>query len=128
MAFEWLPKFVTAVGVLCVGVGLAWGFTEAGGRFQSLDCVNCAEFFLLTLAIGILLSAGGTVAWARHFDKPKKLRVAGIIFVVALAAFIVVPNNVHGPGMLLGFAAICAWILSLVLVVMAVFSPNPTSI
>jgi hypothetical protein len=38
-----------------------------------------------------------------------------------------VPNNVHGPGMLLGLAVICAWILSLVLVVMAFVAPDPSS-
>jgi len=122
-----LPKSVTTFGVLCVGIAVAWGFAEAGGRFQFLDCANCSGFFLIALAVGILLSAGGTVAWARHFNKQKKLRVAGIIFLLALAAFIVVPNNVHGPGMLLGFAAICAGILSLVLLVMAIFAPNPAS-
>jgi hypothetical protein len=124
---NWLPKFVTVLGVICVGIGVVWGFVEGGGSFQFLDCANCAGFFLITLAAGILLSAGGTVAWTRRLGKQKKLRVAGVIFLVALAAFIVVPNNVHGPGMLLGLVAICAGILSLVLVVMAIFAPNPAS-
>ena len=74
--------------------------------------------------VGILLSIGGTIVWARHWDRRERLRVAGVIFVIAVIAFMIVPNNVHGPGMLVGFAAICACILSLVLAVMAVVTRN----
>jgi hypothetical protein len=113
-----LPKLVTAFGVLCVAVGVAWGFVDVGTDFRFRFFSDHAGLFLVTLVVGILLSAGGTIAWVRHFNRGKRLRVAGYVFFVGLVAFLVVPNNVHGPGMLLGLAAICAGILSLVIAVM----------
>jgi hypothetical protein len=74
----------------------------------------------MTLFVGILLSTGGTVAWTRHLDKRKKLKVAGYIFLVGLLAMLIAPGNVHGPGMLVVMTAVCGWILSIVLAVIAV--------
>ena len=89
-------------------------------RFQFLT--DYYELFLATLAVGIVLSVGGAILWTRHFDRLKKFRVAGVIFVIGAVAFMVVPNNVHGPGMLLGFASVFTLILSVVIAVMAVFT------
>jgi hypothetical protein len=117
-----VPKFVTALGILCVTVGILWDFSESivGNRFGFLIDYNGE--FLVTLLVGILLSAGGAIAWARHLSRDKKFRVAGLIFVFGLVVFPFVPNNVHGPGMLLGFCVICAWALSLILAVTAAAS------
>jgi hypothetical protein len=121
---SWLPKFVTSIGVVCVVVGVSWGFIDEGThfRFEFLD--DYGGLFFMMLPVGILLSIGGIIVWARHWDRSERLRVAGAIFVIAVIAFMLVPNNVHGPGMLLGLAAICACILSLVLVVMGIVSRN----
>jgi hypothetical protein len=116
------PKFVTAFGILCVAVGVSWGFVDEATHFRFRFLSDDAGFFLITLAIGILLSSGGTIALARQFDKPKRLKVAGFVFFIGLVAFFVTPNNEHGPGMILGLAAICAVILSLVMAVMALAS------
>ena len=129
---SWLPKLVTMFGVGCVIVGVSWDFADAGTYFHPDFLTDHAGLFLIMLGVGILLSACGTIAWARQWDRRERLRVAGAIFVLVVIAFFIVPNNVHGPGMLLGFAAICACILSLVLGVVAVVTgdhpANPKSV
>lgn len=70
--------------------------------------------------MGIVLSAGGTFAWTRHFNKQKKVKVSGSIFAVGLLAIIMTPKNVHGPGMLVVLTALCFWLLSIALAVTAV--------
>ena len=129
---SWLPKLVTTFGVVCVIAGVSWDFVDVGTYFRPDFFTDYAELFLIMLGVGILLSAGGTIAWARQWDRRERLRVAGAIFVLVVIAFFIVPNNVHGPGMLLGFAAICACILSLVLGVVAVVTgdhpANPKSV
>jgi hypothetical protein len=122
-----LPKLVAAIGIVCIAVGLSWGFLDGSDfAFRLLsDSVNRfitvnAELFLITLLAGIVLSAGGTIAWTRHFDKRKRLKVAGYIFLVGLLAMLIAPGNVHGPGMLVVMTAVCSWILSIVLAIIAV--------
>jgi hypothetical protein len=69
----------------------AWAFLDASGfafRFFS-DPLNRfitenAGLFLLSLLMGIILSAPGTLAWTQHFNRRKKSKVAGWIF-LALA-------------------------------------------
>ena len=124
---SWLPKLVTMFGVVCVIVGVSWDFADASTYFHPDFFTDYAGLFLIMLGVGILLSAGGTIAWARQWDRRERLRVAGVIFVIAVIASVIVPNNVHGPGMLLGIAAICACILSLVLAVMAVVTGDPAT-
>lgn len=122
-----LPKFITALGILCLAVGLSWAFVDGSDfafrffsdSFDRFITVN-VNLFLIILLIGILSSAIGTVAWTRHFNKRKQFRVAGSIFLVGLFAIVVAPKNVHGHGMLLILTALCAWILSIVLAVIAV--------
>jgi hypothetical protein len=119
---NWLPKLITTFGVACVVVGVSWGLVDVWTDFRFQFLSDHYELFLATLAVGIVLSMGGAIAWTRHFDRAKKFRVAGGIFVIGAVAFMVVPNNVHGPGMLLGFASILTLTLSLVIGVMAVFT------
>lgn len=102
-----------------------------GTHFRFFD--HSAGLFLTMVPVGILLSIGGTLVWARHWDRRERLRVAGTIFVIAViaiavVAFMIVPSNVHGPGVLLVLAAICACILSLVLAVMAVVTRSHPAI
>lgn len=129
-----LPKLVTAVGIVCIAISLSWGFLDGSDfAFRLLsDSVNRfitvnVGLFLITLLAGIVLSAGGTIAWTRHFDKRKRLKVAGYIFLVGLLAMLITPGNVHGPGMLVVMTAVCGWILSIVLAVIAVARPRPFS-
>jgi hypothetical protein len=117
-----LPKLVTTVGILCVVVGVGWGFIDYS--HSEFGLYMYAGQFLLTLAVGILLSSVGTLMWAQHFEKHKRLKVAGCIFVIGVLAATVGPNNVHGPGMLLVPVALSAWILSIILVVMAIRLPS----
>jgi hypothetical protein len=117
-----LPKLLTTFGVVCVVVGVSWGFVDVWTHFRFQFFTDYYELFLATLAVGIVLSVGGAILWTRHFDRLKKFRVAGVIFVIGAVAFMVVPNNVHGPGMLLGFASVFTLVLSVVIGVMAVFT------
>jgi hypothetical protein len=119
---NWLPKLLTTFGVVCVIVGVSWGFVDVWTHFRFRFFSHYYELFLATLAVGIVFSMGGAIAWTRHFDRPKKFRVAGVIFVIGAVAFMVAPNNVHGPGMLLGFASLFTLALSVVIGVMAVFT------
>jgi len=130
---SWLPKLVTMFGIGCVIVGVSWDFADAGTYFHPDFLTDYAGLFLIMLGVGILLSACGTIAWARQWDRRERLRVAGAIFVLVVIAFFIVPNNVHGPGMLLVLTAVCALSLSILLAVMAVFTrdhatrPTPDS-
>jgi hypothetical protein len=127
-----LPKLITAVGIVCIVTGLSWGFLDGSDfafRFLS-DSLNRfitehSGLFGMTLFLGILLSAGETIAWTHHFDKRKRLKVAGYIFLVGLLAMLITPGNVHGPGMLVVMTAVCGWILSIVLAVIAVARSRP---
>ena len=124
-----LPKLITALGIVCVAIGLSWAFlvgSDFAFRFFS-DSLNRfimedVALFLVTLLMGIILSALGTLAWTQHFNRRKKFKVAGWIFLAGLVAMVIAPKNVHGPGMLLVLTAVCAGILSIVLAVIAVAS------
>ena|SRR5713226_1473712 len=121
-----LPKLVTALGVVCIATGLSWGFLDGSDfafRFfsDSFDrfITENVGLFLTTLLVGMILSVVGTLAWTWRFSKAKQLRVAACIFALGLVAFAVAPKNVHGPGMLLVFVALCACALSIALGLMA---------
>ena len=122
-----LPKLITAIGVVCIAIGLSWGFLDGSDfAFRLLsDSVNRfitvnVGLFLVTLLAGIVLSAAGAIAWTHHFDRRKRLKVAGYIFLVGLVAMLIAPGNVHGAGMLVVMTAVCSWILSVVLAIIAV--------
>jgi hypothetical protein len=124
-----LPKLITELGIVCVATGLSWGLLDGSNvafrfRSDSLDrfITENAGLFLITLFVGIILSAGGTLAWTHRSNKPKKLKVAGWVFGAGLLVMVIAPKNVHGNGMLLVLTAVCAWILSIVLAVIAVAS------
>lgn len=118
-------KSVTVLGTICVAAGLLWAFlgSEFAFRFFSNSLNNFitgnAGFFLIALPSGILLSAAGVVALARDFNRRKKLRVAGWIFLAGLLSIIFAPKYVHGPGMLLVLTAVCVCVLGIVLTVLA---------
>jgi len=102
-----LPKLITAFGIICISVSLALLFID--------DTV----WFVVPYILGIVLSFGGTVAWARNLEVRRKVRIAGWIFVLGLTVFYFIPNNIHGDGTLVGMIVLCGWLLSIVLVIMA---------
>jgi hypothetical protein len=110
-----LPKLITALGIICISVSL------------SLVLVDDTLPFGVPYIVGIVLSFGGTIAWARRFDVRRKLRIAGYIFLLGLVVFFFVPNNVHGDGMLVGLVVLCGWLLSIVLVIMAAVAGGDTA-
>ena len=115
-----LPKAITAFGILCVVVGLALGFIASDTSSDFAFLMRYAYAFLIPLLTGVLLSFVGTVAWARHLDRRRKLKLAAWIFIMSIVPFPPIPNNVHGPGMIvIVFVVLPAWILSVVLAVMA---------
>lgn len=105
-----LPKLITAFGLICISVSLL------------LLLIDDTLPFGWPYVVGIVLSFGGTVAWAHHFDVRRKRRLAGYISALGLVVFLFVPNNVHGHGMLVGFVVLCGWLLSIVLLIMAAVS------
>ena len=126
-----LPKLITALGIGCVAIGLSWAFLDGSDfafRFfsDSLDrfITDNDGLFLLTLLVGVVLSAVGTLSWTRRFNRHRKFKVAGSIFFAGLLSIVVAPKNVHGPGMLLVLTALCSWMLSIILVVSAVTGHN----
>lgn len=112
-----LPKLITALGIICISISLSLVF------FIDDTLFNTAPVSVAYL-VGIVLSFGGAVAWARRFDAGRKLRIAGYIFLTGLVVFFFVPNNVHGDGMLVGFVVLCGWLLSVVLAIMAAIRGN----
>jgi len=102
-----LPKLITALGLICLAVSL------------SLLFVDDTLPFGVPYIVGIVLSFGGTIAWARAFEVRAKCRLAGYISLLGLIVFFFVPNNVHGDGMLVGFIVLCGWLLSVILLTMA---------
>jgi len=109
-----LPKLITALGIICISVSL------------SLLFIDDTLPFGVPYIVGIVLSFGGTVAWTRHFEMRRKLRIAGYVALVGLVVFFFVPNNVHGDGMLVGLVVLCGWLLSIVLVIMAAVGRGDT--
>jgi hypothetical protein len=120
-----LPKAITAFGIFCVVVGLALGFIAFDTSFDFAFLTRYADDFVIPLLVGVLLSFGGTVAWARHLDRRAKLKIAAWIFVMSIVPLPFIPNNVHGPGMtVIVFVLLPVWILSVVLVVMVAVGPD----
>ena len=99
------PKIITTFGIFCVIIGVAWSFLDERTHFCFEFFTNYAGLFLITLAVGILLSAGAALDWTRHFDRRKRLKVAGWVFMAGVLAMLVAPDTVHGPGTLLVLAA-----------------------
>jgi hypothetical protein len=110
------------LGILCVTIGVAWGFVDESTHFRFRLFTDYANVFLVALPVGVLLSVGGILAWTRHLSKRKKFKIAGWVFLTGLVAMVIAPNNVHGPGMLLVLTAVCAWILSIILTITAAVS------
>jgi hypothetical protein len=116
------------LGILCVTIGVAWGFVDQSTHFRFRLFTDYANVFLVTLPVGVLLSVGGTLAWTRHCSKRKKFKIAVWVFLTGLVAMVIAPHNVHGPGMLLVLTAVCAWILSIILAITAaVFDERPAT-
>ena len=117
-----LPKIVTIIGVTCACVALGGGLADENGRLQSTLVLYG---FVPTFLGGILVAFFGTIVWARQFDSGRRMRLAGMLFVAGLPMWIIALNNVHETTTLLMFAAIGAWILSVVLVLMALYTRIP---
>jgi hypothetical protein len=57
-----LPKLVTAAGVLCLAIGVAWAFIDDRTNFRVDFLDDYAGVFLITLGVGTVLSFAGTIA------------------------------------------------------------------
>lgn len=79
-------------------VGIGWGFVDVGTDFRYRFFTDYAEYFILTLLVGILLSAVGIILWARRFENGKRRRLAGGLFIGGLTAFPFAVRDVHGPS------------------------------
>jgi hypothetical protein len=112
-------KLATVFGLVCVAIGIAWGFLASSANPRFSFAADDSGLFLIILLVGVLLSLVGAIAWARHLRSGLRLKVAGCLVVMGLLVFAVVPNNVHGPGMLIVLVVLSAWALSIILVLMA---------
>jgi hypothetical protein len=120
-----LPKAITAFGIFCVVVGLALGFIVSDTNVDFAFLTHYPYDFLIPLRAGILLSFGGTVAWAQRLNRRGKLKLAAWIFVLSILPLLFIPNYVHGTGMMaIVFVVLAAWILSVVMVVMVAVGPE----
>jgi hypothetical protein len=117
-----LPKFATILGLICVVVGVGWGFVDVATDFRFPFLSDYAGIFLITLVVGIVLSLTGTIAWARHLSRKARFRAATCVFAAGLVVILIAPKNVHGPGMLLVLSGVCALLLSLALAMMGAIS------
>jgi len=109
---------MVGLGAASLIVGLTWVFLASSPSAQFDFTVGHQEF-LFGIPMGVLLILIGTIAWALRAPRSAKLKAAGWIFCGGLAAIFLVPKNVHGPGMPVILVAVCGWVLSLVLILMA---------
>ena len=114
-----LPKVVTIFGLVCVVVGIGWGFVDVATDFRFDFFTRYSSLFLISLVLGVCLSSAGIIAWSLRFSRRKQLGLAGLVIAVGCVGVAVAPNNVHGPGMLLGLTSVCAAMLGLSLAVIA---------
>jgi hypothetical protein len=118
----WTIGIIVGVGLIVIG-GSA-GYVDVATRFKFDFLSRHFGWFILALLIGLVLSFGAVIGWAKQFSAGTRRRAAGIVFiapwVAALAGNSVERFNVHGPSVFLFYLVMpVSWLLALVLLTMA---------
>ena len=103
-------------------IGVGAGYVDVATHFK-FDFLS-GDSFILALLVGIVLSFGAVIGWAKQYPAGTRRRAAGIVFtapwVAALVSNSIEGFNVHGPSVFLFFLVMPAsWLLTLVLLIMA---------
>jgi len=117
-------RLLTASGAICLFVGIAWGFVDAATHFRFSFLSKHEDLSVLTLLTGILLSSISIFLLLRGKTRGVKIKVSGLLFAIGAFSYYVSGTSgwVHGPGASLIPVALTAWILGIILIVIAVFS------
>ncbi len=115
-------KVTALVGVALVVTGAAAEYVDVATHFRFEFISDDYEFFGLALLVGVFLSFAGLIGWARHLDRPARVKAAGAVFafpwVAVLLGYPIDGINVHGAAPIVLMLVIPATILSVVLLLM----------
>ena len=123
-AIKWKAvwKVTASVGVALVVTGAAAEYVDVATHFKFEFISDDYEFFGLALLVGVFLSFAGLIGWARHLDRPARVKAAGAVFafpwVAVLLGYPIDGINVHGAAPIVLMLVIPATILSVVLLLM----------
>ncbi len=99
--------------------GAAAEYVDVATHFKFEFISDDYEFFGLALLLGVFLSFAGLIGWARHLDRPARVKAAGAVFafpwVAVLLGYPINGINVHGAAPIVLMLVLPATILSVVL-------------
>jgi len=112
------------VGVVLIVIGVGAGCVDVATRFKFDFLSRHFGWFILALLVGVVLSFGAVIGWAKQFSAGTRRRAAGIVFVAPLLAALAVNSvegfNVHGSSVFLFYLVMpVSWLLALALLIMA---------
>lgn len=93
-------KVTALVGFALVVTGAAAEYVDVATHFKFEFISDDYELFSLALLLGVFLSFAGLIGWARHLDRPARVKAAGAVFafpwVAVLLGYPIDGINVHG--------------------------------
>jgi len=111
--------FLIALGVSAFYIDVAVNF-----RYDFIE--HHYDAFGMSILVGIVFVFVGCIGWATHCSKPRRSRMAGIVFVAPWAALVVGSPiggmNIHGPSAISMMLIIPSTLLAVVLLIMAALS------
>jgi hypothetical protein len=115
-------RLAALVGVALVVTGAAAEYVDVATHFRFDFISDDYGVFGLALLLGVLLSFTGLIGWARHLDRPARMKMAGLVFafpwVAVLVGYPIDGLNVHGAAPMVLMLVIPATILSIILLLM----------
>ena len=112
------------IGIILIVTGVGAGYVDVATDFKFDFLSRHFGWFILALLLGIVLSFGAVIGWAKQFAAGTRRRTAGVVFVAPVVAALALNSvqgfNVHGPSVFLFYLVMpAAWLLALVLLIMA---------
>ena len=116
-----LWKIIAFSGMFLTGLGVLFVFLHGRLSSHSTDGFLFSFFMsaeLPTLTAGLFCTLVGMIGWARHLERRHRLAASGTFFIAGLLAYLS-PINVHDWTFDLVFVIAGAWVIAVVLAVMA---------
>src|SRR5579875_2509258 len=74
-------KAASLVGTGLLAIGTAAGYVDIATGFAFPFISNRSEIFLLSIAVGLLVSFISLIGWAKHLPRAGRIRLAAVVFV-----------------------------------------------